>query len=218
MNKNILITIITLLLLVILVMAVSSDDKEMAPAEVPQTHEAEDDHSSDINHYLEDASITNSNDTISADLNSMGLMPLDNESGAVGYGLITTEGTDAILVSATHAGLLDSEIQKDASDAVWHNHLVKLGEVSVCGDEPGVIDITFESPGESKMKERGLIMVDLPKSFTGTHSLNQETISFAPGNDVQSVVQFHLEPKSDDDGNLAAVCVTKIEEIPFEVM
>jgi len=218
MNKNFIITIASLIAIALIAILVFSNDEEMAPTEASHTQEAETEHHTAIDHHLEDASISNSDDTLSADLNALGLMPLNNESGAVGYGLITTEGTDAIMVSATHAGLLDSEVQKDASDPVWHNHLVKLGAAPACGDDPGVIDITFESPGKSTVKESGLIMLDLPPSFTGTHSLNQETISFAPGIDVQSVVQFNLEPKSDDDGNLTAVCVTEIEEIPFEVM
>lgn len=84
--------------------------------------------------------------------------------------------------------MLDSEKQKDASDAVWHNHVVKLGKVELCGENPGVIDITFESPGDVDMKKQGLVMVDVPASFTGKHSLTNEKIAFDLGMNIQKVV------------------------------
>lgn len=181
--------------------------------------EAEHSHShSEFNHHLHDGQVSVEDGSLTAELNSIGLMPKDGEKGAVGYGLITEQGTDAIVVSATHAGVLDSELQKDSNDPVWHNHIVKLGEVALCGENPGVIDITFESPGSIKVSDGGVVMANLPESFSGTHSLSKETVTFAPGTDIQKLVQFHLDPKFDNAGGLQAVCVTDIEEVPFEII
>jgi len=182
-------------------------------------HEHEHEHGDEVGHHSHHAVVGGDSETFEATLHSLGLIPVSGEKGAFGYGIITNDGgTDAIVVSATHGGLLDSEMQKDAADPVWHNHLVKLGEVAVCGDNPGVLDITFESPGEVLVKESELSLIDIPANFNGTHSLNQTRLSFAQGTEVKSVVQFKLEPKIATNGDLQAVCVTNIEEIPFDII
>ncbi len=180
----------------------------------------EHDHGDDmhIDHHLHEAEVAVSADTFLAQMNSLGMIPLDNEGGAVGYGVITDKGTDAVVVSTTHAGVLDSEMQKDASDPVWHNHVVKLGEVAFCGEDPGVIDITFESPGSVEVDNDKLVMVDVPASFVGTHSLDQSSLTFSHGTEVKSVVEFELSPKFSNKNELQAVCVTNIKEVPYNLI
>lgn len=220
MNKNILIVGGVLVVLGLIIVG-SNNRAGVKPVEesVATNQDSEHSHShSELNHHLHDGQISVTGNSLTAELNSIGLMPKAGEKGAVGYGLITGQGTDAIVVSATHAGVLDSELQKDASDPVWHNHIVKLGEVALCGENPGVVDITFESPGSIKVSDSGVVMANLPESFSGTHSLSKETITFAPGTDIQKLVQFHLDPKFSTAGELQAVCVTDIEEIPFEII
>ena len=53
-------------------------------------------------------------------------IPLDGKSGAFGYGILTG---DSVIVSTTHAGVLDSEAQKGNKDSpIFHNHYVHLGK------------------------------------------------------------------------------------------
>ena len=50
------------------------------------------------------------NGELEATLFTEGVIPTDGSEGAFGYGILTNDG-DAILVSTTHAGVLDSEEQ-----------------------------------------------------------------------------------------------------------
>lgn len=219
MNKNIIVIGgVGLLVLVIVLLNINKTEEKAVSVENKIEEKTKVEPVANTDHHLHDAEIDVNNNSLSADLTSIGLMPLKGESGAVGYGLITDKGTDAVVVSTTHGGVLDSEKQKDASDAVWHNHVVKLGKVELCGENPGVIDITFESPGEVKMQKQGLVMVDVPASFTGKHSLTNEKIAFDSGLNVQKVVQFSLEPKFSLTNELQAVCVANIEEVSFKTI
>ena len=196
---------------------IASDKDKVTVTENTPSSVAKNADDTEINHHLDRAKVFLTATDFTAELNAMGLMPLHGESGAVGYGIITGKGTDEVVISTTHGGVLDSEMQKDASDPVWHNHIVRLGEVSLCGENPGVIDITFESPGDIAVKNSGLVMAKVPAEFNGTHSLTNKKIIFAPGTDIQKVVQFRLEPKFSEPNKLQAVCVTNIEEVPFDL-
>lgn len=224
MNKNLAILSAVILVLAAGVFAFNKSDQ--SETSVPAPIESEAVHSDDghaheageVDHHLHDAKVTIGNKEFTAQMNSLGLMPLQGESGAVGYGVITEKGTDAIVVSATHAGVLDSELQVNADDPVWHNHIVRLGEVELCGENPGVVDISFESPGDILVNTGGLVMVNIPETFEGTHSLTNDRMSFTPGTKVQGVVQFHLLPIFSAENDLQAVCVTDIKEIPFDLI
>lgn len=219
MNKTIIVIGgIGLLILVVTLLNLNKTEEKVTPVENKVEEKAKVEPVVKIDHHLHHADIEKNGNLLSADLTSIGLMPLNGESGAVGYGLITDKGTDAVVVSTTHGGVLDSEKQKDASDAVWHNHMVKLGKVELCGENPGVIDITFESPGNVDMKKQGLVMADVPASFSGKHSLTNAKIAFDPGVNIQKVVQFSLEPKFSATNELQAVCVTNIEEVTFKAI
>jgi hypothetical protein len=151
------------------------------------------------------------NEEISALLITHGIIPKDGSGGAFGYGILTGAGLDAVIVTTTHAGIKDSEVQDDASDPVFHNHYVKLatGLSGLC-DGPEVADLTFESPGDVNVLQELVALRHLPFSFSGTSALTNQPLTITPGGNVENVVSFTLEPKFDDEGNLAAVCVNDI--------
>jgi UDP-N-acetylmuramyl tripeptide synthase len=118
---------------------------------------------------------------------------------------------NAIMVSTTHAGVLDSEDQRNANDPRWHNHYVSLAvdENSPCSQDPAVTSITFQSPGEVIVNKNKAVMSNLPSTFTGTNALTGAALTLSPGTNVQNVVSFVLEPIF-ESGILEAVCVTDI--------
>jgi hypothetical protein len=159
---------------------------------------------------IERAVVLADNDELSAILIAQGEIPTDGSEGAFGYGILTDDG-DAILVSTTHAGVLDSEEQDYILDPTWHNHFVRLGnDVDQCGEDPVVVDITWQSPGEVRINDRIARINDVPTDeFEGWHSITGDELSMTLGEDVSNVVSFRLEPVFGDAG-LEAVCVTDI--------
>jgi len=161
---------------------------------------------------IREATVDADSDEMSAFLKTHGHIPTNGDGGAFGYGLLTSEGLDAVVVSTTHAGVLDSEEQDDANDPVWHNHFVTLGDDSVnCGDDPAVKSITFESPGQIRIQDENADLTQIPNSFSGTDALSQDDLTIAPGTDVDDVVSFKLSPQFTDNNELEAVCVTDIQ-------
>ena len=139
------------------------------------------------------------------------------ETGAYGYGIISGAGLEAIAVSTTHGGVLDSEAQVDANDASFHNHYVAL-QMSSDGTGlcPGleVRDISFQQPGDVEIKNKKAIMEDIPFYFAGTHSLSGENISFNADGNVDAVVSFTINPV-DGTGttsitDIQAVCINDV--------
>src|SRR5689334_16275926 len=53
-----------------------------------------------------------------------GFIPVDGSGGAFGYGIITSAGLSAVIVSTTHLGVRDSITQGSSvpPSAIWHNH------------------------------------------------------------------------------------------------
>lgn len=138
----------------------------------------------------------------------------DAVGSAFGYGVLTDQGTDAVMVTTTHAGVLDSETQNgDPNDPIWHNHYVRLGTVPQCdgvsANSTGVIDITFEQPGDVEVSGQTADLNDLPNSFSGTNALTNASMSSSPGSNVQNGASFNLVPVFDGDA-LQAVCVNDI--------
>ena len=141
-----------------------------------------------------------------------GVIPTGGSEGAFGYGILTDDG-DAILVATTHSGVLDSEEQNYILDPTWHNHFVRLGDdVAECGEDQGVIDITWQSPGEVEINDNEARISDVPTDeFQGSHSITgEEDLSMTLGQDVSNVVSFRLDPVFDEQAGLQAVCVTDI--------
>lgn len=162
------------------------------------------------------------NDRLDARVETAGDIPEDGSGGAFGYGILTDDG-DAVIAATTHGGVLDSEEQDDASDPIWHNHLVVLETgTDECGDDFKVDQITFESPGSVNIapSDRALLRnvptdefeatnVDVPGTEDTPIELGGD-ITLTAGTDVQDVVSFVLEPIS-DDGDIEAICVTDVE-------
>jgi hypothetical protein len=150
------------------------------------------------------------NGELEARLITEGMIPTDGTGGAFGYGILTEDG-DAILVATTHAGVLDSEEQNYILDPTWHNHFVRLGEVAECGEDQGVVDITWQSPGEVEINDNIARISGVPTDeFEGWDSITGEELSMTLGQDVSNVVSFKLDPVFDEEDGLQAVCVTDI--------
>ena len=158
------------------------------------------------------------NNELTAELDVEGVqIPTNGTHGAFGYGIITEDGDDeeeddTILVAHTHSGLLDSESQRFIEDPIWHNHFARLGDVEPCGKDRGVIDITWQSPGEVGIDDNIATISDVPTGeFEGRHSMTGESLSITLGQaaSVSDVISFKLDPVFEEDG-LKAVCVTDI--------
>ena len=149
-------------------------------------------------------------DKLEAKLITHGLIPKDGSGGAFGYGILTSAGLDGIIVATTHAGVLDSAVQTNADDPVWHNHFVKLASQAACNGGPGVVDITFESSGKVAVQGSSVQFKDIPSTFTGTDALTGSKTTITPGTGVKNVVSFQLSPVFDTNHNLSAVCVIDI--------
>ena len=156
-------------------------------------------------------------DELTIELTVEGLrIPTNGTEGAFGYGILTDEG-DAILVAHTHRGVMDSEAQSSIEDPVWHNHFVKLGDVEQCGEDQGIIDITWQSPGEVRINNDSASISDIPTDeFEGWDSITGEPLSMMMAEDVDDVISFKLDPVFGEDG-LEAVCVTDIRSAEEEV-
>ena len=150
------------------------------------------------------------NGELEATLTAEGLIPTDGSQGAFGYGILTEDG-DAIVVVTTHAGVLDSEEQSSMEDPTWHTHLVRLGDVAECGEDQGVIDITWQSPGEVEINDNIASVSGVgTDEFEGSNSITSEDLTMRLGEDVSNVVSFRLNPIFDEQAGLQAVCVTDI--------
>jgi hypothetical protein len=152
------------------------------------------------------------NGELEARLITEGMIPTDGSEGAFGYGILTEDG-DAILVATTHAGVLDSEEQNYILDPTWHNHFVRLGDdVEQCGEDQGVVDITWQSPGEVRIDDNIASISGVPTDeFEGWDSITGKELSMTLGQDVSNVVSFKLDPVFDEEDGLQAVCVTHIK-------
>src|SRR5918995_2326687 len=159
---------------------------------------------------IERARVTVDDEELRARLTTEGDIPTDGSEGAFGYGILTEDG-DAILVATTHAGVLDSEAQRFMEDPIWHNHFVKLGDVEQCGEDQGLVDITWQSPGEVGIDDNIATISDVPTDeFEGWDSITGEPLSMTLGEAVSEVISFKLDPVFDEEDGLEAICVTDI--------
>ena len=121
---------------------------------------------------------------------------------------------EGAIVTTTHAGVLDSELQQSILDPVWHNHFVQLAENTECVSDTAVGDLTFESPGEVKVQDNIAVLKKLPASAIGQFTGQPIT----PGSDIQIVASFILQPLLDltvlpEENPLVAVCVEDIQPV-----
>jgi hypothetical protein len=163
-------------------------------------------------------SIDEDNEELTTELDVEGLLiPTNGTEGSFGYGILTDEG-DTILIAHTHTGVLDSEAQRFIEDPIWHNHFAKLGDVEQCGEDQGVVDITWQSPGEVGIDDNIATISGIPTDeFEGWDSITGEPLSMTLGEDVSEVISFKLDPVFDEEDGLEAVCVTHIRSAEEEV-
>ena len=167
---------------------------------------------------IERANVSIEDDDLTAELTVEGLLiPTDGSEGAFGYGILTDDG-DAMLVATTHAGVLDSEEQRFIEDPTWHTHLVRLGDVEQCGEDQGIVDITWQSPGQVEINDNIARISGVPTSdeFEGRDSITGGQLSMTLGEAVSEVISFKLDPVFDGDG-LEAVCVNDIRSAEEEL-
>jgi hypothetical protein len=94
---------------------------------------------------------------------------------------------------------------------------MKLGDVTQCGDNQGVVDITSQSPGKVSIDNNTVRISGVPTDeFKGWDSMDGKTLSMTLGKDVSDVVSFKLKPVFGEDG-LEAICVTDIRSAEEEV-
>ena len=80
-----------------------------------------------------------------------------------------------------------------------------------CGEDQGVIDITWQSPGEVRIDNNNATISQIPTNgFKGADSITDEPLSMTLGVDVSNAVSFKLNPVVGEEGSLEAVCVTDI--------
>ena len=162
---------------------------------------------------LKKADVVTDKNSIMAILKAHGHISTTGDQGAFGYGLLTKKGgTDAVIVTTTHKGVKDSEVQKDENDPVWHNHFLSLAKDNqFCSGNLAVQSVTFEQPGDVSIQGQTAKLTDIPSKFTGTDALTNKKLTLEPGTNVNNVVSFKLEPHFDDKGGLQAVCVKDIK-------
>src|SRR5215208_964814 len=167
---------------------------------------------------IERANVLTNDDDFTIELTVEGLLiPTNGTEGTFGYGVLTDE-EDVILVTTTHPGVLDSEAQRFIEDPIWHNHFVKLGDVEQCGEDQGIIDITWQSPGAVTIDDNAARINDVPTDeFEGWDGITGEPLSMMLGEDVADVISFKSDPVFDEEDGLEAVCVTDIRSAEEEV-
>lgn len=163
--------------------------------------------------------VTDSSELEKAKFSTKGQIPTDGSGGAFGFGVITGAGLEAISVTTTHAGVLDSEAQLgNANNPVFHNHYVALQDSQTVGTTycPGfeVRDITWQEPGDVDVDDKKANMEDVPYYFAGTHSLSGAPINFLADENVGMAVSFTIDPV-DATGttnavDIQAVCINDV--------
>ena len=76
----------------------------------------------------------------------------------------------------------------------------------MCGSNPEVLAITFQQPGRVLISGTQALLQGIPSSLKGTDALTGKPITLSPGHNLQNVVSFVSDPKS-QGGALRAVCV-----------
>jgi hypothetical protein len=160
--------------------------------------------------------LTDSSEVEKAIFNTKSNIPTDGTGGAFGYGYISGAGLEAIAVTTTHGGVLDSEAQSGAGDPVWHNHYVALQQLDDDAKCPGleVKNISFQEPGDVDVKHKFASMEDVPYYFAGTDSLSSEPISFNADGNVGAAVSFTINPVDGSGAtsltDIQAVCINDV--------
>ncbi|MDR4512953.1 MAG: hypothetical protein MRJ93_14760 [Nitrososphaeraceae archaeon] len=161
------------------------------------------------------------NDQVITDIifKAQGKIPIHNPGINWGYGIVTidTLGQTNVIATTSHPDIpiADSELQNgDPTNDITHNHYALLDEDAggLCGSNPFISDLTFESPGKIFVKQNEAILKNLPESVTGGNF--DPALVFEPGTDIQVAASFQLEYREDpNDSNNFAICVVDIRSL-----
>jgi len=135
-----------------------------------------------------------------------------NLGSAFGYGIISDNNKDSVLVITTHAGILDSEAQIDADDALLHSHYVSLTKVdgSPC-DEFEVEYISWQQPADVITRSHNTIMTGVPYTFSGTDSSDSgDEVDFVSSENITDIVTFTINPVGE------AICIDDMTTIDVQ--
>ncbi|MFY9964832.1 MAG: hypothetical protein WAK50_03760 [Nitrososphaeraceae archaeon] len=58
----------------------------------------------------------------------------------------------------------------------------------------GVVEITFEQPGDVEINDEAAELTEMPVSFNGTNALTNASMTSSPGKNVDNAVSFNLIP------------------------
>ena len=93
-------------------------------------------------------------------------IPTDGSAGAFGYGAFTTDGK--VVAVTTHGGVgPDSESQEDASDAVFHSHLVTPTTDTDCDSGLAVDSASFEEIADFEVDDNEVEIEDFDEELNG---------------------------------------------------
>jgi len=140
----------------------------------------------------------------------------------LGYGVLTDQW---LIVTTSHAGVWDSELQSATNDPTWHNHYVLLQGDSEC---PGalidntlkvsVADLTWESPGnDPKIDDTEIKITNIPtgnppagtwRTATSLDGNPGAAVAVNTGNISDTFVSFQLSA-----GPSSQICVQVIDAI-----
>ncbi|MDQ3909159.1 MAG: hypothetical protein M3232_01980, partial [Thermoproteota archaeon] len=109
--------------------------------------------------------------------------------------------------------------QRFIEDPTWHTHLVRLGDVEQCGEDQGIVDITWQSPGQVEINDNiaRISGVSTTDEFEGWDSITGEQLSMTLGESASEVISFKLDPVFDEEASLQAICVTDVRSAEEEL-
>jgi hypothetical protein len=170
-------------------------------------------------------------DRMHVGIDTDGRIVRDGSNGAFGYGIITADG-NALTVTTTHKGVLDSEDQNGNKDSPrWHNHFVQLNtdQTTVPGEcapnsalgnaRVEVAALTFESPGVVGILGSKIGMAGIPDTFSGEDAFTGNPMPITRGDDPDLAVSFKLHPLfNGPGGTLSNVCVENVSPVTPKVL
>ncbi len=130
-----------------------------------------------------------------------------NPGIAFGYGIISDDNLNSVLVITTHKGILDSEDQTDVNDDSFHSHYVSLIDTDSSCDGYDVEYISWQEPSVVNIRQHAAIMNNIPYDFSGTNGESGNVVDFMSSGNVTNAVTFTIDLVDD------AVCINNVTDI-----
>ena len=142
-------------------------------------------------------------------INTESTISVDGSHGAFGWG-IPTGNANEFLVATTHGGVYDSETQSNATDPIWHTHLVKLFEdTDACPNAFRVQDLTLSDPSYAVSVKNNVI--DIVGATHGDYLGQFGNTPLALGAlETYTIATFTLNP-ADLSTSPPVVCVENVQ-------